>query len=181
MSYKVAIVSSSQSQNEKDLGRMISHLRDSLSKVKKCEVREITLEQGTAIDWQEFEHIVFCGYDHLTLSYLHQCLSTDPSSSLTFYDEPGKSLQSELNNIFFRGVDCSRIPASSLSAIEYSWSYRDILSLVERSCRNLDEKSLRSKPRSSSRNSQPRQVEDPGKAQTPEGDASDENGDNPGV
>jgi hypothetical protein len=182
MSYKVAIISSTGSQEQKDLGKMISHLEKVLSGVENSELESITLTPTRQICWENYDYVVFCGYDYITFSYLYQCLAEKNPPLITCYDEPGKSLESEFNNIFFRGVDCGRIPASSLSAIEYSWSYKDILSKVSQFSRNSvePEKSTRANPRPGSRNSRARQVENTGKAQTSKGDAPDKDGDIPG-
>jgi hypothetical protein len=183
MSYKVAILSSLRSQSERDLGKMIEHLYKCLSEVQGSVVEKITLTDKKFVSFGDFDYVVFCGYDHVTFSHLHICLSQEVKPFITLYDEPGKSLESEINSILFRGVDCARVPVSSLSAVEYSWSYRDILSRVKQSCRSRELENpvkLESRSESSSRNTRTRQVENSGKAPASEGASADKNGDTSG-
>jgi hypothetical protein len=147
---------------------MIDHLDKVLTEVKGVEVVRHPLQAFSAPP--ECHYTVFCGYDHLTLAHLHLTLSLGRTA--TMYDEPGRSLESELNNILFRGVDARRIPASSLDALQYSWSFRDIVALVKSNALKLPSEPKSNKPvtRTRSRANSPRQVENSGTASPREGD-----------
>lgn len=164
--HKVVLAFTKQSQAEPDLGKMISHLHESLRNINNVEVEKFILEPGNTPPLSD--HVVFCGYDHVTLAHLH--LALDRGDRTTMYDEPGRSLQSELGNIFFRGVDARRLPSASLGAVEYSWSGRDIVAITRFEAAKLPSEP---KPRSRPRVNSPRQVEDGRDSSAREGAAVD--------
>lgn len=151
--HKVVLAFTEQSRSEPDLRKMIEYLCKSLGEISNVAVEEFVLTAGQAPPVSD--HLVLCGYDHVTLAHLHLALSR--GDRVTMYDEPGRSLQSELSNIFFRGVDTRRFPSASLSAVEYSWSPRDIVAITKFETAKLPSEP---KPRSSPRTNRPRQVED---------------------
>lgn len=148
--HKVVLAFTEQSRSEPDLRKMIEYLCKSLGEISNVAVEEFVLTAGQAPPASD--HLVLCGYDHVTLAHLHLALSR--GDRVTMYDEPGRSLKSELDAIFYRGVDVRRLPASTLSAVEYCWNGRDIISVTKLCCGP--------KPRSSPRTNRSRQVEDNG-------------------
>jgi hypothetical protein len=162
--HRVVLAFTERSQSETDLNKMIDHLYKALNEISNISVEKFTLKPGNTPP--PSDHLVLCGYDHVTLAHLH--LALERGDRITMYDEPGRSLQSELSNIFFRGVDARRLPTSSLAGVEYSWSGRDIVAVTK-----FDVAKLPSEPKSRSRTraNSPRQVEDGGNASAREGDA----------
>lgn len=153
-------------ENSPDLSKMVDHLTETLKSVEGVEPVRHQLKPQSLLDTPEHDRLVLCGYDHLSLAFLHISLASPPPSGITLYDEPGRSLESELNNILFRGVDSERISSSSLSVLDYSWSYRDIVARAK-----LESKSKPAKPRPRTRTNRARQVENAGDAPAREGTA----------
>jgi len=130
---RIAILSTPQSDSQKDLGKMITHLVGILEEIEKVEVDKISLSADKILPYTDYHHLVFCGTDHITYAHLHMAMSqTDPSETrIILYDEPGASTQRELNALFFRGSDQGRIPSSSLTRLLHSWSHRDLVAIAE--------------------------------------------------
>lgn len=166
MKYKVVLASTQRSQSETDLSKMIDFLFKNLEKIENIDLEKFTLAAGNTPP--PCDHLILCGYDHITLSHLH--LALDRSDRITMYDEPGRSLQTELTNVFYRGVDSSRLPQGVLSAVEYSWSFKDVVSSVKFSASRLPDEP---KPRSRKRANSSRQVENTGDTSASEGVTDD--------
>lgn len=126
---KIALLYTERSKSERDLGKMIDHLSGLLAELENTQTDHIVLSAGSLPPLAGYHHLVFCGLDHLTLASLHLALeSTDAESTrITLYDEPGASVERELNSLLFRGVDHGRMPASSVTRLTHSWSHRDIV------------------------------------------------------
>lgn len=126
MAANTAIFYTSRSKSEKDLGAMISHLQTCLG----ANAKSIELSADRLNDFSPYQVLVFCGYDHITLAHLNLALDLTPTSTtIVWYDEPGASIDRELNSVLFRGMDAGRIPPASVSRIVNSWSYQDIVAI----------------------------------------------------
>jgi len=183
MSYQIALIFTENSKSERDLGKMIDHLDSELSRVPGVEVSQLVLDPSKVFTpLTSYDHLVFCGYDHTTLASLHYSMEVvSEKVRIVMYDEPGASIDRELNSLFFRGIDMGRIPGSSSTRIIYSWSYKDILAISSQDVLKLKDGSghpgavkkpgkSKSPSRSSSRNTRTRQVESQGETQAREGD-----------
>lgn len=179
---KVALLYTNRSKAERDLGKMIDHLSGLLDELENIHTDQIILTPGLLLTLSEYQHLVFCGLDHLTLAFLHLALeSTDSESTrITLYDEPGASAERELNSLLFRGVDHGRMPSSSVTRLTHSWSHRDIVATCKQDVlRCSDGPGPTGQPASSgsakparrvgSGNSRARKVETSGAAQAREG------------
>lgn len=179
----VAILYTARSESERDLGRMINHLNRVLTDIDNTSVDLVELDANTLVDFTPYRIIVVCGYDHITLAHLHLALnSTDPSDTrIILYDEPGASIERELNTLLVAGSDRGRIPASSTTRLVHSWSHRDIVATTQQDVLkygNGPEPAGKptspepAKPRSGrgSRSSRARKVDGKGEAPAREGD-----------
>jgi hypothetical protein len=162
MTYKVSLLFTEKTRLEPSLGKMIQHLEGVLKEIEGVDVKTCTLTSGFKA-LPQADYTIFCGYDHVTLAYLH--LALDKALKLAVYDEPGKALQTELGALMYRGVDSDRIPPGSLSAVEYFWSYKDIVGIVKQNLRGSG---------NHPRTNRTRQVEDAGDPPSPEGNAAPE-------
>jgi hypothetical protein len=162
MTYKVSLLFTEKTRSEPDLGKMIQHLESVLKEIEGVEVKICTLGNGLK-PLPQVDYTVLCGYDHITLAYFH--LALDKGLKLAIYDEPGRALQTEMNSLMYRGVDSGRIPPTSLGAVEYCWSYKDIVGIVKQNLRG---------PGNHSRTNRSRQVENAGNPPSPKGDAASE-------
>lgn len=182
----VAIVYTSRSESEKDLGRMINHLTRLLTDIDNVRVDRIELKPDKVIDFTTYHNIIVCGYDHTTLAHLHLALdSTDPDTTrIVLYDEPGANIERELNTLLVSGVDCARIPVTSSTRLVHSWSHRDIVATIHQDLLKYGNEpepagqpasSEPAKPRSGrgSRGSRARKVDVKGEAPTREGNGDD--------
>ena len=195
---KVALLYTEKTGSERDLGKMITHLTGILTDMSGVSVESVALKVDTPLpNYNSFHHLVFCGYDHITLSHLHFALHvTDPNSvHITLYDEPGASIERELNTLLFRGVDVNaRIPSASVTRLTHSWSHNDIVAVCKQDVLKYTHEGPErptgdatspkptkpvSRPRSGG--SRTRQVEVKGAAQAREGDAGVEGGGGDGV
>ena len=183
MSYQIALIFTENSASERDLGKMIAHLDSELSGIPGVEVSQLIIDPSKVfIPLTDYNHLVFCGYDHATLASLHYAMEVVPEEiRIVMYDEPGAAIDRELNTLFFRGIDMGRMPGSSSTRIIYSWSYKDIVSISRQDVLPLSNGSgvsgtakgaskSKSPSRSGSRNTRARQVEGKGEAQAREGD-----------
>lgn len=133
MALNVSLIYTDNTKSEKDLNRMIDHLSSVLKEIDGVEVTDVNLSKanGVICPYPKSGVLVFCGYDHLVLAYLNLALNDLPEDvKVVMYDEPGASIDRELNTLFFRGVDSGRMPSSSITRIIHSWSYRDILGIA---------------------------------------------------
>ncbi len=182
---KVALLYTNRSKAERDLGKMIDHLEKILSETDGIEVERVRLDDTQySSSLSSNQHLIYCGFDHLTLASLHLALeSTDSENTrITLYDEPGASTERELNALLFRGVDHGRMPSSSVTRLTHSWSHRDIVATCKQDVLRCSDgpgptgqpaSSGSAKParRAGSGNSRARKVETSGAAQAREGDA----------
>ena len=171
---------------------MVEHLESILAETPGIELSRLVLGTDTFPNYQSYHHLVFCGYDHTTFAHLHLALSqTDPNSvRITLYDEPGASIERELNTLLFRGVDVnSRIPSSSVIRLVHSWSHRDIVAFCSQDVIKYAHedperptgdaagpKPAKPAPRTRSGNTRARQVEAQGAAPTRERDGGVDGG-----
>jgi len=188
---KVALLYTGRSRFERDLGKMVTCLEGLLKETDGVEVTSVQLDPVTVPDYSTYHHLVFCGYDHITLAHLHLALGvTDPTvTRITLYDEPGASIERELNTLLFRGVDVNaRIPAGSVTRLTHSWSHRDIVAVCKQDVLKYTNEDTRSagkdsgpqpvKPptRTRSGSTRARQVAGKGAAPAREGDGGAEGG-----
>lgn len=130
---RIALLHTRRSAEEKDLGKMIMHLLGVLSDIENTHVVGVVLESGIVHDYSSYNHLVFCGYDHVTFAHLHLAMATtDPDKTrITLYDEPGASVERELGTLLYAGIDRRRIDASSATRLIYSWSHRDLVATTK--------------------------------------------------
>lgn len=128
--HTIALLYTDRSEGEKDLGKMIGHLAGVLAEVEGAEVVAEKLAADRIVDYNRYDHLVFCGYDFVTLGHIHLAMAaTDPERvRITLYDEPGAAIDRELSAIVFRAIDLRRAPGSSATRLVTSWSHRDIVS-----------------------------------------------------
>ena len=157
---KVSIFGSERSFLEKDMSVMSSHLEKVLNEIDGVLAEREVLTKTSLPDFsQPRDVLVFCGYDHLTLSAIH--LALDSGQKIILFDEPGKSVEREVNSLLFSGMDQGRIPPTSLSSITHSWTYRDITGVVHTLLRHESRESAET---NSSGPDRTRQVENTRKA-----------------
>lgn len=188
---KVALLYTGRSGSERDLCKMVTCLKGLLKETDGIELTSVELDPVTVPDYTGYGHLVFCGYDHVTFAHLHLALElTDPATvRITLYDEPGASIERELNTLLFRGVDVnSRIPAGSVTRLTHSWSHRDIVAVCRQDVLKYTNEDTRSagkdsspqpvKPvsRTRSGSTRARQVAGKGAAPAREGDGGTEGG-----
>ena len=125
--HRIALLYTERSEAEKDLGRMIRHLEGVLAEVDGVEVVTERLSADTVPDYGRYDHLVFCGYDHVTLGHIHLAMAATTETRITLYDEPGAAIDRELSAIVFRAIDLRRAPGSSSTRLVSSWSHRDIV------------------------------------------------------
>ena len=151
---------------------MIKHLFGVLSEIENTHVVGIVLEPGIIHDYSSYHHLVFCGYDHVTLAHLHLAMATtDPDKTrIILYDEPGASPEREFGALLYAGIDQRRFPLNCATRIMYSWSHRDLVHITrqdvlkygngsEPTRTDSDPKPAQSESGSSSRTNRARQVE----------------------
>ena len=131
---KVAVMSTESLFSEKDLSVMSNHLIEVLNQIEGSQAERVVLTPSKLPDFEQYNVLVFCGYDHVTLSAIHLALNLD--RSIIIYDEPGKAIERELNSVLFSGMDQRRIPPSSLSRTTHSWTFRDVTGIVQTLVRN---------------------------------------------
>lgn len=185
----VAILYTSRSESEKDLGRMINHLNRVLTDIGNIRVDLVELNANTLVDFTAYRTIIVCGYDHITLAHLHLALNnTDPANTrIVLYDEPGASIERELNTLLVAASDRGRVPASSTTRLTHSWSHRDIVATArqdllqygngpEPARQSASPEPAKSRSGRGSRSSRTRKVDGEGKAPARErdGDAGGE-------
>lgn len=194
---KIALLYTERSRSERDLGKMIDHLSGLLAELENAQVDVVVLTPGSLPALAGYHHLVFCGLDHLTLAALHFALHTTDfeSTRITLYDEPGASVERELNALLFRGVDHGRMPASSVTRLTHSWSHRDIVATCkqdalrcpdgpEPSGQPASSGSAKPTSRGSKRGTGAREVASTRAAQAREGDVvaqRDSEGEKPGI
>ncbi len=125
--HTIALLYTIRSEAEKDLGRMIHHLDGVLAEIEGVEVVTEELAADRAVDYGRYDHLVFCGYDHITLGHIHLAMAATETARITLYDEPGAAIDRELSAIMFRAIDLRRAPGSSATRLVSSWSHRDVV------------------------------------------------------
>ena len=125
--HRLALLYTERSESERDLGVMIGHLRSVLSGVEGVEVATEVLTPDRPIPYNNYHHLVFCGYDHTTLGHTHLAMAATETARITLYDEPGAAIDRERGAIIYRAIDLRRAPGSSATRLVSSWSHRDIV------------------------------------------------------
>lgn len=133
---KIAVLSTERSKKEKDLGKMIDHLVTTLNEIEGAVVEEVPLSPSKFPSLSDYDHLIFCGYDHTTLGHIFFTLETNSTARITLYDEPGASPERNLGNLIFGAVDLGRMPASSTTRLLYSWAYRELVAIVKQDAKN---------------------------------------------
>jgi len=182
----IAIVYTPRSESEKDLSRMINHLTRILTDIDNVKVDCVELNTNKIVDFSCYRTVVVCGYDHVTLAHLHFALeSTDPTTTrIILYDEPGASIERELNTLLVAGSDRGRVPASSTTRLTHSWSHRDIVATIRQDLLQYSDgpeparqpaspEPAKPRPGRSSRGPRARKVDGKGEAPAREGNGDD--------
>lgn len=125
--HRLALLYTERSESERDLGVMIGHLRSVLAEIEGVEVATEVLTPDRPIPYSDYDHLVFCGYDHATLGHIHLAMAATETTRITLYDEPGAAIDRELGAIIYRAIDLRRAPGSSATRLVSSWSHRDIV------------------------------------------------------
>lgn len=120
---KIALLYTERSGSEPGLAAMIDRVEAEL------DTDRIVLDQTPDLTYDPYDLLVFCGYDHITLARIH--LALDSGRPLIILDEPGKSIERELNAVLFSAMDAGRIPPSFLDLITHSWNYKDIVAIAK--------------------------------------------------
>jgi len=127
--------------NSSDMNKMAVHLEQILTEKNKVEVKIRQSITEAVIKSTDF--IVFCGYDTSVLSEFFKVLSVIENSedgigpTVFLYEEPGQSIWEHLNYILRGGTDLRRINPKIFNKIVDVWSYRDIISTIDISIRQL--------------------------------------------
>lgn len=194
--HSLAILYTERSESERDLGVMIGHLRSVLSEVEGVEVTTEVLTPDRPVPYSDYDHMVFCGYDHTTLGHIHLAMAATETARITLYDEPGAAIDRELGAIVFRAIDLRRAPGSSALRLVSSWSHRDIVATARQDVLKLGNGTdgpnqpaasvvdAPSRPGNPGRGSRARKVETKGDTSARKGDAAtggvgDSDGNNP--
>lgn len=138
---KIALLFTEASRSTKDLGEMITHLSKVLKGVTNVQVNELELSSKSFAPFDQYDYLVFCGYDHVTLANIHMALaseSEEETKRIFLFDEPGASINMQLSSLIFQGIDYRRIPPSSASRLISCWSYRDIVGVARADVVKLD-------------------------------------------
>ncbi len=130
---RIAILYSRRSEEEKDLGKMIKHLFGVLSEIENTYVTGATLEPSVIPDYSSYDHLIFCGYDHVSFAHIHLAMeTTDPKKvRITLYDEPGASSEREFGTLLYAGIDRRRIDPGAATRLVYSWSHRNLVAITK--------------------------------------------------
>jgi len=129
--HTIALLYTERSGSERDLGLMITHLESVLTEVDGVKVTTELLTAVDTVDYGQYEHLVFCGYDYTTLGHIHLAMAATETSRITLYDEPGAAIDRELGAIIYRAIDLRRAPGSSATRLVSSWSHRDIVATAK--------------------------------------------------
>jgi hypothetical protein len=125
---KIALLYTGRSGSERDLAAMTDRLETELGSLDGTETDRVVLD-SSPVPYSQYDLLVFCGYDHVTLAHIH--LAMDSGAKLIIFDEPGKSIERELNSVLFSGMDAGRLPPSSLGLITHSWNHKDIVGIAK--------------------------------------------------
>lgn len=113
---------------EKSFAPTIERLEKETKLIKGKQFDFIKID-NVGVDFSPYSLIVFCGYDHITLANIHMALHE--GKNIILFDEPGKSLERELNSVMFLGMDSGRISSDFFKLITHCWSYRDVLGFIK--------------------------------------------------
>lgn len=125
--HRLALLYTIRSESERDLGVMIGHLKSVLAEVEGVEVSIEILNPQRPVPYNDYQHLVFCGYDHTTLGHINLAMAATETARITLYDEPGAAIDRELGAVIYRAIDLRRAPGSSATRLVSSWSHRDIV------------------------------------------------------
>ena len=125
---KIAILSTPARGQEKTFVPTLARLRNELGDLKGKDCSFIEMGE-VLVDMAEYDLLVFCGYDHITLAHIH--IALHQHKPLIIFDEPGKSLERELNSVLFLGMDSGRVTPEFFKLITHCWSYRDVVGLIK--------------------------------------------------
>lgn len=184
--HTIALLYTARSEAERDLGQMINHLTKALDGMEGVKVVREVLTGDKPVQYGSYHHLVFCGYDHITLGHIHLAMAvTDPAEArITLYDEPGAAIERELSAIVFRAIDLRRAPGSSATRLMSSWNHRDILAIAKQDVLKYSDGTDGSagtvagaigspaRPGKPSRGARARKVDHTGAASAREGDAA---------
>jgi hypothetical protein len=119
---------------ESDINKMAVHLEQMLTEKEGVDLKiRQTLTEPTI---RKTNFIVFCGYDTMILSELFKAMSAiescEPNEGpiLFLYEEPGQSIQEQINNIIRAGSDLRRIDHKLFDRVVDTWSHNDIIGYI---------------------------------------------------
>ena len=131
----VTLVKSKQAESTSDINKMTVHLEKILSEKDGVDLRIKNSITDANVRTSDF--IVFCGFGLNTLSTLFQCLSIVELTEsplkppfIILYDEPGVSINEDLNKILMSGMDLKRVDPKVFRNILDTWRHSDIINMV---------------------------------------------------
>lgn len=137
---QVTLLKSKSASGTADISKMTTHLEGVLSERSGVDLKVRQSLTDTTLKGSDF--IVFCGYDLMCLSEIFKALSYVesidtplPVPKLFLYEEPGQSLREDLDHLVLRGIDLRRVGSRAYGALIDSWTYRDIVGMVDTEAR----------------------------------------------
>jgi hypothetical protein len=130
----VVLIKGQNVNAESDINKMAVHLEQMLTEKEGVDLKiRQTLTEPTI---RKTNFIVFCGYDTMILSELFKAMSAIESCEdsegpiLFLYEEPGQSIQEQINNIIRAGSDLGRINHKLFNRVVDTWSHNDIIGYI---------------------------------------------------
>lgn len=131
----VTLIKARALEDNSDVHKMALHLTTLLEEKEGVEFK--TRNSLTDATIKASNYIIFCGGDSSTLAEFFKCVAFVESNTelelptMFFYDEPGSSIESDLNNLLVFISDRRRLTASVFKKLIYSWTYRDIIGNID--------------------------------------------------
>lgn len=139
----VILIKGKAVDNSSDLNKMAVHLEQVLTEKDGVELK---VRQGlTEASMKSASFIIFCGYDCATLGEFFKALSTIESCegsdgpTIFLYEEAGQSIWERINYILRDGVDLRRMDPKIFNRVIDTWSYRDIVGVLDSKLRTLNQ------------------------------------------
>ena len=135
------LIKSRAVDNSSDLNKMAVHLEQVLTEKDGVELK---VRQGlTEASMKLASFIIFCGYDCAMLGEFFKALSAIESCEgsdgpmIFLYEEAGQSIWERIDYILRDGVDLGRMNPKIFKRVIDTWSYRDIISTIDVTLRQL--------------------------------------------
>lgn len=139
----VVLIKSRAVDNSSDLNKMAVHLEQVLTEKEGVELK---VRQGlTEASMKSASFIVFCGYDCAALGEFFKALSAieacegSDGPMVFLYEEAGQSIWARINYILRDGVDLGRMDPKIFNRVIDTWSYRDIVGVLDSKLRTLNQ------------------------------------------